>query len=476
MGMKKFALSIVFTLVFTLLAAPAWATTYYLAPASGGGNDSNNGTSASTPWLTPNHPVNCGDVIIAAASTAYVSGNFNQTSWGAVTCPAGNNVAWLQCATFDACKITATSNSGMWVASSYWGVQGWEVSTSGTPEGPCFFASANSNSGPSVSHIIFANDIANGCMDGGFATAAQGAYGPDYLVIVGDAIYNAAAGSSECFSGVDIGGLVNADTQPGTHVYIAGNYIWNNQEPVSCGGGAPTDGAGIILDSLDGNSYTQQVAIENNISFLNGSSGVKIVATTEAAINIVSNTIYGNDQDTSLNQTLCGEITLQSSNNTSVYYNLVRTIGSTGCGLYPNYVFFVQDPCLGDAIHNNFGYSAAGYNADSASCSGFTFGPNYTFGVDPGFVSAPPSNPGAPNCGAATSVPNCMAAVIAGFTPQAASAAAYGYQAPTAAPINDPLFPQWLCNVNLPAGLITMGCLSASSLPASPTITNAAVR
>jgi hypothetical protein len=69
-----------------------------------------------------------------------------------------------------------------------------------------------------------------------------------------------------------------------------------------------------------------------------------------------------------------------------------------------------------------------------------------------------------------------MAAVIAGFTPQAASAAAYGYQAPTAAPINDPLFPQWLCNVNLPAGLITMGCLSASSLPASPTITNAAVR
>jgi hypothetical protein len=251
----------------------------------------------------------------------------------------------------------------MWVASSYWGVQGWEVSTSGTPEGPCFFASANSNSGPSVSHIIFANDIANGCMDGGFATAAQGAYGPDYLVIVGDAIYNAAAGSSECFSGVDIGGLVNADTQPGTPMFTLPEIIFGITKSLFRAAEARPPTARAYLDSLDGNSYTQQVAIENNISFLNGSSGVKIVATTEAAINIVSNTIYGNDQDTSLNQTLCGEITLQSSNNTSVYYNLVRTIGSTGCGLYPNYVFFVQDPCLGDAIHNNFGYSAAGYNA-----------------------------------------------------------------------------------------------------------------
>src|ERR1700719_2855781 len=80
--MKKFAL----TILFILLASPAWATTYFLAPVSGGGSDSNNGTSASTPWLSPNHAVNCGDVIIAAASTSYSSANFVDGKWGTVTC------------------------------------------------------------------------------------------------------------------------------------------------------------------------------------------------------------------------------------------------------------------------------------------------------------------------------------------------------------------------------------------------------
>src|SRR5713101_5055172 len=124
--MKKFFL----TYLFILLAAPAWATTYFLAPASAGGNDSNSGLSASAPWLTPNHSVNCGDVIVAAASTAYSYTSFGY-NWGSVTCPAGNNVAWLKCVTFDACKITVSaggdSNHGMSINNSYWGVQGWEV-------------------------------------------------------------------------------------------------------------------------------------------------------------------------------------------------------------------------------------------------------------------------------------------------------------------------------------------------------------
>jgi hypothetical protein len=78
--------------------------------------------------------------------------------------------------------------------------------------------------------------------------------------------------------------------------------------------------------------------------------------------------------------------------------------------------------------------------------------------------------PGAPSCGSASSVPNCMADVIANFTPTTAAAKAYGYQIPISGNMYDPLFPQWLCNVNLPAGLVTMGCLAQSSFPAAPTI------
>jgi hypothetical protein len=51
-----------------------------------------------------------------------------------------------------------------------------------------------------------------------------------------------------------------------------------------------------------------------------------------------------------------------------------------------------------------------------------------------------------------------MAKVIANFKPTATAAAGYGYQTPSAAQVYDPLFPQWLCNVKLPSGLVTLGC------------------
>jgi hypothetical protein len=51
-----------------------------------------------------------------------------------------------------------------------------------------------------------------------------------------------------------------------------------------------------------------------------------------------------------------------------------------------------------------------------------------------------------------------MATVIANYTPTVAAAKAYGYQQPSSTSVSDPLFPKWLCSVNLPAGLVTKGC------------------
>jgi hypothetical protein len=51
-----------------------------------------------------------------------------------------------------------------------------------------------------------------------------------------------------------------------------------------------------------------------------------------------------------------------------------------------------------------------------------------------------------------------MATVIANFTPTNAAAVRYGYQTPSSTQVSDPLFPKWLCNVNLPSGLVTLGC------------------
>jgi len=123
----------------------------------------------------------------------------------------------------------------------------------------------------------------------------------------------------------------------------------------------------------------------------------------------------------------------------------------------PYYVMAAMQPNSTTVFANNWGYSAAGINT-LGSGSGFSWGPNNTF-TNP--VLANPTNPGAPSCSGFASVPACMATVIANFTPTNAAASGYGYQVPSSTAVYDPLFPQWLCNVNLPPGLVSMGCQTA---------------
>ncbi len=470
--MKKFAL----TILFTLLTSPAWATTFFLAPASGGGNDSNNGTSASTPWLSPNHPVNCGDTILAAASTSYSASDFGSGKWGTVSCPSGNNVAWLKCATFDGCKISASGEDGMRVSSNFWGVQGWEVTASGN-FAACFTALPPSST--TIHHVIFANNIANGCVANGFNSYNRGGTSVDYIVVVGNIAYNGAQGGSFCYSGISIAAPVNSDTAAGTHIYVGGNFSYANVDPNPCGGGAPTDGEGIIFDTLDGSStghpYTGQLVADNNIVLSNGSRGIETFLNqnaTPASVYIRQNTVWGNGTSPAITS-LCGEILTNSVHPIQIYGNLAVANSATACNNLTHYAYLINGGDSTTIVKNTDGYSATGSIFFSQFTSGFSFGAgNVT--MNPTFAN--PSEPGAPSCGGATSVPNCMASVIANFTPTTAAAKAYGYQIPSASPISDPLFPQWLCNVNLPAGLVTMGCASSSSLPAPPTNISAVVK
>jgi hypothetical protein len=76
-------------------------------------------------------------------------------------------MAWLQCATCDTCKISSTSISAMHIDKSFWGVQGWEVTTSSNVDASCFQIEPSSSG--VIHHIIFANNVANGCENGGFS-------------------------------------------------------------------------------------------------------------------------------------------------------------------------------------------------------------------------------------------------------------------------------------------------------------------
>jgi hypothetical protein len=451
---------------------PPAGTTYYLAPAAAGGNDSNNGLSPSAPWLTPNHSVNCGDVIIAAASTSYSSAHFETGNWGTVTCAAGNNVAWLKCATFDACKITASSGQpGFYVDKSYWGVQGWEVTASNSTSNWCFGAAPNYTTPVEIHHIIFADNVANGCQQGGFVSFNQNTTSSvDYLVIIGNIAYNAAQGSTNCYSGISIYQPIQSDSLPGTHIYVAGNFSWGNFEPNPCAGGIPTDGEGIIFDTFDGSqgglpsSYGAQAVADNNILIANGGRGLhagnnSIGAPPFASIYFRHNTIWGNNEDKHQNITYCGELSIYQAFNVQAFLNLAATNAKNGCGDNPIYAYFVgASATTTDHIYESWGYASSGTNDATSHSAGFSFGPNNIFGTNPSFAN--PVAPGAPSCGSYSSVPACMAAVIPNFTPTNPEATGYGYQTPSSTQVSDPLFPQWLCNVNLPAGLVTMGCLS----------------
>jgi hypothetical protein len=422
---------------------------YYISPT---GSDSNNGTSTETPWLTPNHALNCGDVITAAAG-AYSYLNFGATSWGTVTCSAGDNVAWLQCETFAACTITTNGTvNGMVPNSSYWGVQGWQFNMVGSPTTVSGSGIAPAANCPGiVHHQVFANNVINGAGINGIGTGVfpvTSGCGNDYIAIIGNIEYFAGQWTGNCNSGISFFAPLAYDTLPGTHLYAAGNFSYGNVN--NCSG--HTDGQGMILDSFNGSlptPYGQQTVIENNIFLFNAGPAFKIYDNSAAPVVFRYNTTYGNMAGLGEGG-LCDEvITDGGAYNAIITLNLIAaaTTPANGCSTF----FAVENEASGGGTStaSNWLYSPGGHN-----CTG-TCGSNTT-GISPNFVST--TKPRAPSCGSATSVPHCMATVIANFTPQASGASAYGYQIPTENYSANPYFPSWLCNVNLPPGLVSNHC------------------
>lgn len=458
------------SVAITAPAATLSGTTYYVAPASSGGNDRNDGLSANAPWLTPNHPLNCGDIVLAAPGI-YDAQNFIVGSWGVVSCPAANNVVWLKCATFDTCYISTSSlSAGMWVDRSYWGVQGWEISTQkGGAEPTCFVVAPNWNNSIEVHHVILANNVANGCLSGGFSSANHPGemVGVDYLAIVGNIAYNTTQGQGECFTGISVYAPIESDSLPGTHVYLAGNFAWDNYDPSYCAGGAATDGEGLMFDWVDGSSqglptaYAGQLVADNNILIGNGGPGLQVDHNNAgsgpwAKVYTRHNTMWGNNLHLAL-PGIHGEMLWGTVKNTQSSYDLaVPTLQSDSSG-YPMNGLVVADSPGTSSISNGWIYSPWANNTQVVYSAGFAYGSSNTFGVDPRLTN--PSIPGVPNCKAYSSVTACMATVIGNFTPQNPSAKGYGYQQPSNTYVSDPLFPKWLCSItNFPRGLVTMGC------------------
>ena len=454
--------------IFLLLAlfSPAiFATTYYLAPAANGGSDGHNGLSYGSPWLTPNHTLNCGDVILAEASTAYQSNNFNSGHWGYVYCPNSNNVAWLQCETFDACKIWS-SNEGINVDRSFWGVQGWEVTVASGTNGFCFGAGPSSSNWVNIHHIIFANNIANQCQAGGFVTYPSGNVGVDYVNIIGNIAYNAIEGSDQCYNAISVFEPVQSDWNSGTHIYVADNIVWGNYQPNYCGGVQAWGGDAIIFDTFDGsvtglaNPYGAQAVAQNNIVLSNGGHGVEVQNNVKgsyhAPIYLKYNTSWNNEIKYNQQENhLCAEVLLNSAYNVQEEYNLVSTSGATECAGNPMYALSAYNVNSTVWSYDNFAYGYNGQNTYKYAYGSFGYATNNILGQWPYLHN--PYTPDAPYCPGTGTVSNCMGWLMTNLTADASAAPGHGHQWPGNKPY-DPLFPQWLCYVSLPSGLISKGC------------------
>ena len=462
--------NLLFTLSLALcfLCGAHAQTTYYL---SASGNDANDGLVASRPWLTPNHAISCGDVILAAPSTSYSYKNFASGKWGRVSCGQQNNVAWLKCAKFDACKIATPSGVqafGMSVSSSFWGVQGWEISVLGrvTNGLSCFNAQPPDNTA-SIHHIIFANNIANVCDLAGFGVGSiyNGTTSVDYVAILGNISYKAGTSNTGCGSGIGVYQPAAVDHNPGTHIYVSGNLSYASTNPtVGC-----WDANGISFDTFDGHSgmphsYYEQAVIDNNLAIGNEGVGLRVEyndsgnGPAHSHIYVRNNTAWGNSVSQSMyGSPDCGELRLEWTVNTTAYQNLLETTqpGCYGADWNPNAAISARYVDTSSQVMNNWANSNTGTNLQVRSGNGFSFGLNIV-GVEPWL--ADPYVPGPPACGSFADVPSCMANVVNHLKPRLGLAKGFGYQAPQSVSKYDPLFPQWLCSASLPPGLVTMGC------------------
>ncbi|MGA7286107.1 MAG: right-handed parallel beta-helix repeat-containing protein [Candidatus Cybelea sp.] len=227
--------------------------------------------------------------------------------------------------------------------------------------------------------VVIRNNIVHDCSASGITTAFA-----DAVTIVHNVVYNNSWWGVNDGSGISIWMLTDAAPDNGPYNnYIVGNFIYNNYcnlpfryfRPVP----AITDGNGIIIDTSSHITrmpnmpsyppYQGRTYIANNIVFANGGKG--ITANASSHIDVVNNTVYGDEKSDSRYVNV-GEITANRAsedvhfyNNIAVNLNGKKVDGGEG-GTYDynllsgstiSYVAhhdIVRDPLLSNPLGNGF--------------------------------------------------------------------------------------------------------------------------
>ena len=303
------------------------ATNYYVATT---GNDSNNGTSPSTPWLTLQHANNslptggkaAGSCINVAPGT-YAQG-VSITAGGNLASSSGYVV--YRCTTMDACVVTDVAAGGQ-NGSFVWYSTGYVVAPYVIIDGFTLAAARETLFGQGIEvfngnafsvathHLWLLNSIVSGYGQSGVQMNVG-----EYFFVIHDTIYNnanvgcTAQGSGISFAGAialsgytrtadDFSMPVYGDIGTAFHNVVEWNVLYNNAI-TNCGtASAPydTDGNNIIIDtwSWNGHSgtvpYTGGGLIAFNIVYNAGGGGVHIFNSED--VTAANNSCYNNWRD-----------------------------------------------------------------------------------------------------------------------------------------------------------------------------------
>lgn len=474
--------------------------TYYMAPTSSPpsgwsvGNDSNNGTSKSTPWATPNHSVVCGDVIIAASGNyGPMTNNFGSVSScpstsGGIDGTGGVYFATMLCGgTYvGSCSIVGTQDkgtgAGVEVGANNWAVEGWAVSEGyncSTSSGFGFMANTYSSA---RKYVAFVNDIAYHNASGiGISAHGPSGDGADYLAFVGDIAQDSAG---LCAGGISTGavvliGLKDADAVAGTHILLAGNFSYNNQQTL--GASDNSDGESYLFDTLDypAPGYGQKIVFRDNIGAVSERFGFQLFYqnynSTTPTIKIYNNTLVASNQMnySTVDPAQTGDINLQGTSGlfpwiVSISNNVVRENKANPVGGVTIYTIMTQGTAsitIGGSGTQNVLKGLASSCTGAGTCdSGFnavTFGSAGTLGtnyyVDPtlnNLTDAVANQIGTPNCTGFTNTAACEGvnlgsaatnpSLVYDLTPTV-DAAGNGYQQPSSTcASSDTDYPTWL--------------------------------
>jgi hypothetical protein len=460
---------------------PTGEVLHYMSPT---GSDSNNGTSPSTPWLTANHALKCGDVIIAATGS-YSS----QTSFGTVSsCPSttggidgagGVYFATILCAgQLHTCNLAGGGGDGFSINQDYWAVEGFNISAPGSGRAMAVVVTGS----PSLHHVAFINNVVTNSGYAFLAGPSQGTYSVDYIAAVGNIGQNSNAytgGSSFCGGAFDINAMHNADTNSGTHMEILGNYMMDNVGP-SPQTDCTSDMEAINLDTLGGQSYTQQVTVKDNLIWKTGGFGIMLnygsSAATAIPIILDHNTTYGSCSPWISGVSNCSELNVATGSTApwvvTISNNILRTSAATCCGTTPvfavNYDSITTSAAMTLTVSGNWFYGTAGstgFTAQPSSANSITIScctspvktPATGTFTDPAYTNTSDLMTnwiGAPTCAGFSDVASCMGwnfasqtattlTPISDLTPTASGSAGVGYR-PPAACAADATYPTWL--------------------------------